>query len=102
VKELFEKMTVHPKVSLWITIVCLLFVLANNKLYLVSLSDREKNLHEAELRVELRERALQKRELTMTLWERELVAREREVSALLKSPVTRTRRLDETPGSSTP
>ena len=71
-KDLLDKISIPPKATLWITSCCLILVLANNKIYLAGLQEREKNLKDAELRVEQREAAIAHRELALRFMQLEI------------------------------
>lgn len=83
-KELFDKLSFSPKISLGISIGSLAFVLLNNHIYLKSLQDREQKLSSEESKLDLREEGNAKKERTLKIWEMELMQREDEVKRILE------------------
>lgn len=83
-KELFDNIDIPPRISLYITILCFIFVMANNHIYLRSVEEREKQARDALQLVGLREDGNTKKERTLRLWEMELLQREKDVSKILE------------------
>lgn len=75
VKEVIDKISFSPRVSFWLSLVCLAIVLLNNHVYLRMLETTEKKQAEGEIKIQARESALVARERILRLWEVELISK---------------------------
>lgn len=82
--QMFRNIQVSPRVSFWISVFSLSFVLFNNHVVMTRVDAQEKAAHALMEQNINEQKTLARRERLLRAWESELINREREFSAFLK------------------